>query len=153
MIRRMFIVFRAWYFAGIAGVALTVYGANETRLRLNASALPDVVSVADLEQGRRPQQPFVKLDRHFAVYEATVYETRRERIKRAVYPLLSPRHPWLVAWDELRAMYPDQNQIPRGEVPALAPIKVLALTDRFEKPSDIREDGTFENGAIGILYP
>jgi len=148
----MLLIFRGWYFCGFAAIGCVGFGVNELNLALNAATEPEAITMAELEQGKRPSQPFVSVDDYYAVYGATAYETKGTRVKDAFFPMLSSKHPWCLAWDQLATKYDDLAKVPNGEMPALDQIKVMGLTDEFKKLSQIPDEGRMEDGAIGIFY-
>lgn len=147
----MFIIFRGWYFAGVAGLGLAVYGSIETQLAFATASQPEAISVAELESGKRPKQSFVRIDKHHAVYENIVCQKKRNRIRDAVYPILSLQHPWCVAWGKLLEKYGDTASVPPSEIPGLSGPAVLVLTDRFDDRSDV-PSGRVDEGSVGILF-
>ena len=62
------IVWRWWYFLGIAGIVLTVWGGAETRHATASGSEPADVAVADLQRGAAGPQPWVRLGEHLAPY-------------------------------------------------------------------------------------
>ena len=148
----MLIVFRWWYFLGVTGLVLLGVGIAEIRIATRTATEPEAIRVQELEGGKLPTQPYVRLDAHYAVFESTVYEHKRERIKDLIYPVVSEQHPWSLAWQRLQEKYSSPDQIPTGEIPALEPIRVLMLSDRFDKVDDIPDSGRDEPAAEGILF-
>ncbi len=73
----MLIIFRWWYFLGIAGVSLTAFGVIETGHALDNEPEPAQVSLAGLESGAAPAQTFVRLGTNVAMYPMLAYEERR----------------------------------------------------------------------------
>ncbi len=90
----MLIVFRWWYFAGMAGVALFAHGAIESTLALKAGSEPIAVSVEDLASGKPLEQRWVTLGRHVALEPLGIsWRAKRDRGSKVVYPLAEPGDP------------------------------------------------------------
>lgn len=145
----MLIVFRWWYFVGIAGLVLAVKGGIELNLASKVADEPQVVQLADLENGVAPDQPFVKIETHYAAFDRAVYFERKGRITELVYPIVSEQHPWSLQCGELIDKYGDPAKVPVGEVPRLEPL-VLVTTSRFKRTSEVPEAGD-QPAAMGIL--
>ena len=148
----MLIVFRWWYFVGIAGLVLAALGVRETSLAMKAAKEPEDIRLVALENGERPSQPFVRIDAHYAVYGACSYESKRDRIKSTVYPIVSAEHPWSKGWDALNAKYENPDDIPRGEMPPLEPLQVLVKTSQFDRLEDIPDGGEDCGPISGVLF-
>lgn len=116
----MFIIFRWWYFAGIAGIGLTIYGGVETKLALQSSSEPIAVTIDDLDSGTPLAQPFVRLGAHVALEPLGVARrAKRSKTSKVVYPLVGVEHPIVRALaDRPRT---------KSELPGFADCHVFAL--------------------------
>lgn len=115
------IIFRWWYFTGIAGVGLCVFGSIETNLALQSGTTPIVVTIADLEGGQPLAQPFVRLGEHVALERLGVSHRRRRGQSKVLYPLVAVDHPIVRALREPPAS--------KSDLPGFADCHVFALRD------------------------
>lgn len=117
----MFIIFRWWYFAGIAGIGLTVYGGFESRLAMRSGAEPIAVTIDDLEACKALAQPYVRLGEHVALEPLGISHRAKRGASTVVYPLVAPENPIV------RALA-DRPQT-KSELPGFADCHVFALRE------------------------
>lgn len=85
----MLVVFRWWYFLGIAGLGLAINGAPEFALSLRASADPVPTELAQLGTEGRVVEPHVRIGAHEAHYAKGVVLTLGTKWRRSwfYYPV------------------------------------------------------------------
>ena len=66
------------------GAMLTYANAKEFLLDRRASAKPESVKLADLEQGKDPSNPHIMIGPHLAVYSVGVYEYEKRSRDEAI---------------------------------------------------------------------
>lgn len=115
------IIFRWWYFTGIAGLALCVFGSIETNLALQSGTAPIVVTIDDLEGGQQLAQPFVRLGEHVALEQLGVTHRRRRGQAKVLYPLVGVNHPIV------RALQSPPSS--KAGLPGFEDLHVFALRD------------------------
>jgi hypothetical protein len=89
------IIWRWWYFAGLAGVGCIAYGVVETGVAMRSGQEPMAVAFADLEQGKPLEQPYVRLGEHFALDVRVTRSGRKGSKAKTMYPLVRVDHPAL----------------------------------------------------------
>ena len=85
----MLVIFRWWYFLGIAGLGLAVTGAPELALALRASADPAPTELTQLGVDGRIAEPHVRIGDHAAHYSKGRVVTRSSKWRRSwfYYPV------------------------------------------------------------------
>jgi len=148
----MLIIFRWWYFLGIGGIGLTAFGAVETGHELDSEPEPALVSLAALESGAAPPQPYVRLGANLAMYPMLAYQERSGRIENVCYPLISEDHAYVQAWRKLAERYGDAD-VPPGEVPVLDGVRVYAFDKQWKQLADLPSDTATNESLEGLLFP
>ena len=117
----MLIVFRWWYWAGMAGVALFAHGAIESTLALKAGSEPIAVSVEDLASGKPLAQRWVTVGRHVALEPlGTSWRGKRGKGSKVLYPLAEPDDPIV------GALAPGKGKL-KSDLPGFDTCHVFAL--------------------------
>jgi hypothetical protein len=86
----MIIIFRWWFFVGIAGLGAGVYGGRELELARHASPEPVPMELAALEAGEMPAQPHIRIGAHVAQFDACLSVSRGSRLEAIYYPITTP---------------------------------------------------------------
>lgn len=148
----MLVIFRWWYFLGIAGIGLTTVGAIETKLAARAGSSPIAVSLDALERGEAPDQPYAALGEHVALFNHTVQYGRKGGIDWSCYPVIGKDHAYLKDWRTCLERYETPADIPARDVPRLKDVVVFVKSAEWKHqsviPSDIRTIDRLE----GILF-
>src|SRR5687767_7201750 len=101
----MLVIFRWWYFAGLAGVGAMAFGGIETSLALKSGAEPTPVTIEQLSTGSAPAEPWVRLGAHVALHDQVFALEAKGRVKAAFHPAVAADHPYNEAWQALRKRY------------------------------------------------
>ena len=144
------------------GAMLTYVNAKEFLLDRRASAKPESVKLADLEQGKEPSNPHIMIGPHLAVYSVGVYEyekrsrdeaiTPSTEIKAYYYPLISEEHPFVDRLRELVAKHGGVENVPDDAPwPVLTDFRVLVKTTRFSTYGSIPEEMMPVDSVQGVV--
>lgn len=143
----MLIVFRWWYFAGVLGLALLIYGGSEARLALQSTSEPVAISFADLEKNDLGAMRHVRLGQHVALEALGVSLTRgsRETVEKVAYPLLAIDDPYL---QRVAALDPSKEQ----KVPDLNDAHVIAVRSVVSDNGELRDTFETVDAVEGVLF-
>lgn len=150
----MIIVWRWWYFLGIAGIVLVTWGAVETGHATASGAEPADVAVAALQRGDGGTQPFVRIGEHVALYGHAVGwgDEDNDRLDWSIYPIIAKDHAYLAAWHALDERYPNPDDIPESEYPRLDGVNVFVMTERWKTVDDMQDGSELVSGLEGLLF-
>ena len=124
------------------GAFLIFKGYEEFTLSRSADSTPLALDLSALEAGTFPDNNYLEINEHWAVFPYAVYNYQEEAERRdepsdaakvnyLYYPIISETHPFNVAVDELYLQFPDGN-IPDELVPAFQKPAVLVKSKRFK---------------------
>ena len=135
-----FLDYRSRVILALIGVGLVYGGYQEFRVASGTTAAPRAVELEQLEAGRVPENNHLRIGEHLALYHELIYATKDRHsedpfLQYSIYPIVSPRNPVVPALAQLPdgEGEPDRN----AEQPRLDHFKVLVLTKRYSKASDL----------------
>lgn len=85
-------LYQAWFLFGILGLLITFYGVHEVRLTSRSATTRQAVQVTDLESGQAPDQPYSRIEKHYAIYEESAYWLEDGLVTKTLYPIVSGEH-------------------------------------------------------------
>ncbi len=147
----------------VIGGILAFFGFQEFRLSSGASGEPISADMAAAEAGTEPSNTHVVFGAHSAIYGASIYEYTQSKydssepgpstkVTHAYYPVISTKHPFNVAWDELAEKYGSFDDVPETETfPDLTTFTVLVKTKRFDTIGSIPDGIIDEQSVQGLL--
>ena len=144
-----------------AGGFLSFKGYEEYKVSANASSTPTLTKVADIENGKKLTNNYVKLDEHraligFCVYSASLkkHETKvrdSSTIEYIYYPVLSTEHPFSKKMAALISKYKSINNIPGNMFPELSDVSVLVKSERYKTYGSIPESIGVKKSLKGLV--
>ncbi|QGJ69293.1 Hypothetical protein PBC10988_9660 [Planctomycetales bacterium 10988] len=147
----------------ILGGALIYFGYLEYQLGEGVSSKPAPVSLQEIETFGPPEERYIELDRHFAVYAGCVYEYEQgrydsgepdenDKVNYLYYPVISYEHPYWQQIAELEEQFGTLDAIPEHLVPTeIHPISVLVRTTKFKKIGDIPDGMELVESIEGLV--
>lgn len=115
----------------VAGGAFFFLGLQEYRVSSGSTDEPELVSLADIERGNRPDNNHLRFGPHYRVLVSTVYEceveeedaqpTRSSPVSHAFYPIYSAQSPFGRQVEVLLEKYGPYSRWPEDVPPAAAP--------------------------------
>lgn len=146
----MIIVWRWWYFLGLAGLFLTVWGSIEVKHSAASGASPVAVSIDHLDRGEDVEQPFVRIGAHVALYGFTTswVSEGEDRIHWSIYPVVPEGHAFV------RALAAASGGDARDdhELPELESVHTFILTDKWRRERDLPGGLAAVAKAEGMLF-
>jgi len=139
----MFVIFRWWYFTGMAGIGLTVYGAIETNLALRTNSEPIAVTMADLESDKPLAQPYVRLGEHVALeLLGTSTNSKKVADRKTLYPIVGVDHPIVEALEKKAKS--------KSDLPGFSDCHVFALRNGPAATPKVRRSAAAEGVVFGF---
>ncbi len=122
----------------LGGIALGIFGYEEFQTATKSSDTPVSVPLGMLEAGETPENPYLTIGEHWALFGETVYREKSGRVEYAYYPIISHQHPHNVASDEVILRYEElEEEIPDEAWPQLQSYRVLVKTTEFKNVEDL----------------
>jgi len=152
----------------IGGGIFTYFNTREFLLDRRAKAEPEAIDLAKLEAGDTPDNPHLRIGKHFAVFAAGVYEYRKgkndvgvtpnTKITKYFYPVISAEHPFFKELAELAKQHGGLDNVPDdASWPQINSFRVLVKTTRFPTvgaiPDDIRDVDSISGVVINSIDP
>ncbi len=150
----MIIVFRRWYFVGVTGLALTIWGAVEAKHSTRSKSEPIDVEIEALHDGDDLEQPYVRLGRHIALHDQTIMwgPERGDRIDWVLYPIVPSEHPYVAALDRISERYEAGDEVPEAEWPVLWGVNAFVLCKQWGDESQVPLQSEAEHNVEGIVF-
>ena len=147
------------------GGFLIYMGVQEYRVSGGAPSEPEEVDLAEIEKGTVPENTYLKIKDHFAIYDATVYSYRASKseqgnpptstsVNYSFHPIISTSHSYVTGVTKLRELATKQNgpeNIQDFEIPELKEFAVIVKTEKFETIGDIPETMLPEESIEGLV--
>jgi hypothetical protein len=147
----MLIIYRWWYFLGLAGVGFTGFGLFEMSDAWANGSEPAPISLASLEAGTKPPQTYVSIGEHVALFPFLSSRQKAGVVEATCYPIVSRDHEYLRAWGKLGERYGTAS-VPAEEVPELMNARVYVLDKRPQQSiANLQKDRRERESIEGIF--
>jgi hypothetical protein len=145
----------------VVGGFLIYMGYQEYRVSGGESSEPEEVDLAEVEKGNVPENTYLKIKEHVALYPAAVYSysAKSEQanppastsVNYSFHPIISTSHPFATAIEELASKQIESENIQDFEVPEIKEFAVIVKTEKFETIGDIPENMRGEDSIEGLV--
>lgn len=147
----------------IGGGVLAFLGFQEYQLSAGTSVEPEAIELSTIEDGGVPENPYLEIGPHWALYGGSVYEYRQGRfetgepelstdVTHTYYPIVSDSHPFIQTLASLEERYGSLADAPEEEFPELrGNIAVLVKTKVFDTIGDIPDGFDRSEGIQGLV--
>lgn len=145
----------------VIGGFLIYMGVQEYLVSGGASSEPEEVDLAEIEQGSVPENTYLKIKEHVALYAAAVYSYRAKTeqanppastsVNYSFHPIISNSHSFVVGFAELAKKADETDNLQDFVIPEIEEFAVIVKTEKFKTIGDIPEGIRDEDSIEGLV--